>query len=346
LNVVRIINAALDETQEGQIILRGLIDPPSLNDLKRPDYQREILARRTIDDLIAALKSGNSRVPDVELAVRSGNFESGGKNQFVLRDEVWIIDGLQRVSAGRQFLMEGGRPLIGAAINFNTTEKWERERFEVLNRKRTRLSPNIHIRNRATECPAIMMIYQLCQDDSFVLAGRISWGQNMQRNELLTACTYMKTVCRLHSQFGAGKSVSIDALWVSLPPMMQAVGRGPMRENIKTFFALLDACWGVRSVVYKDRATHLRGGFLLALAEVLADHATFWRGNHLTVDSDTQRKIGQFPLRDPSIAARCSAASHSSLLYRDIVDHINSGRRTNKLTPFERREIGARREVA
>jgi len=347
LNVVRIINGALDETQEGQIILRGLIDPPSLNKLKRPDYQRAILGRKTIEALIAALKARTSRVPDIELAVRSGEFKSGNDHDFILEDDVWIIDGLQRVSAGRELLLEGDRPLIGCTVNFNTTEKWERGQFEYLNlnRYRKHLSPNIHIRNRAPDCPAIKMIYDLCKDDSFVLAGRVAWDQEMQRSELLTACTYLKTVCRLHSQFGPGKSSTIDALWMSLPTMMQKVGRTAMRDNIKGFFALLDTCWGIRNVVYKERATHLRGGFLYTLAEVIADHSAFWHGNQFSIDRDTQRKLTAFPLRDPSISAMCSTTSHTALLYRHIVDHINSGKRTKRLIPFNRREVGTRQEA-
>ena len=66
---LQILSAALDELTDGQIVLRGVIDPGSLGSLQKPTYQRETLRKDKIQELVEALRSGSGRVPDVELAV-------------------------------------------------------------------------------------------------------------------------------------------------------------------------------------------------------------------------------------------------------------------------------------
>src|SRR5579885_3678458 len=230
---LRILSGALDELSEGQIVLRGVIDPETFSALERPAYQRETLAKPTIAGLMEAYRDGAGRVPDVELAVRGERYGcTDVKGTYSITGSVFIIDGLQRISAARQFVFEGGRPLVGAMIHFGTTEEWERERFNILNMRRTRLSPNILLRNRAAQCPALSRLYALCSDESFVLYQRVSWSQYMRREELLTALGFLKTVMRLHSKFGAGRYVAVSGLWQALPPMMANVGHTTMVENV------------------------------------------------------------------------------------------------------------------
>jgi hypothetical protein len=343
---LRILSGALDELNEGQMVLRGVIDPASLGGLLRPTYQRETLPKSTIEGLIEAFRNGSGRVPDVELAVRGERYGcTDEKGTYTITGSVYIIDGLQRISAARQFTCGGGRPLVGAMVHFGTTEQWERERFRILNMRRTRLSPNVLLRNHAAECPSLRRLHQLCSDESFVLCQRVSWSQHMRREELLTALTFLKTVMRLHSSFGAGRYVSVSGIGQALPPMMATVGHATMIENVKTFFALLDATWGVRGILYKDRATHLKGAFLSALAEVISEYPTFWAGNTLRIDRDTQKKIGQFALGDPSVRAMACSTASIGLLSRLIVDHINSGKRTRRLVASDPFQRGSRREV-
>src|SRR5207253_3192595 len=136
----------------------------------------------------------------------------------------------------KQFVYDGGKPLVGAMIHFATTEEWERERFDILNMCRTKLSPNVLLRNRAAQCPSLRRLCDLCSDESFVLYQRVSWAQYMRREELLTALCFLKSVMRLHSKFGAGHYHSVSGLWQALPPMMASVGHSTMAENVKTFF--------------------------------------------------------------------------------------------------------------
>lgn len=175
---LKVLSAALDELTAGEIVLRGVIDPCTLGALLKPKYQRETLRKSTIEGLMNAFRTGSGRVPDVELAVRGDRYGcTDADGTYTIRGNVYIIDGLQRISAARQFVNEGGKPLVGAMLHFGTTEEWKRERFDILNMQRTKLSPNILLRNRAAQCPALGRLEQLCDDDSFVLYQRVSWSQ-------------------------------------------------------------------------------------------------------------------------------------------------------------------------
>ena len=332
---IKVLSGALDELSEGQIILRGVIDSGSLNGLLRPTYQRETLPKATIEGLMEAFRDGAGRVPDVKLAVRGDRYGcTDADGEYTINGDVYIIYGLQRVSAARQCIYDGGKPLVGATIHFGTTEPWERERFRILNMRRSRLSPNVLLRNQTAECPSLHRLYDLCSDETFVLCQRVSWSQNMRREELLTALSFLKTAMRLHSKFGAGRHGAVSWLWQALPPMMANVGYQAMIDNIKTFFQLLDSAWGVRELLYKDRATHLKVGFLSALADVISEYPAFWSGNSLRIDRDIQKKIGQFRLTDPNIRAIACGSSSIGLLTRLIVDHINTGRAGKAPLPF------------
>ncbi len=341
-----VLSGALDESTKGQIVLRGVIDPASLEGLLKPDYQRETLRKATIEGLMKAFQEGTGRVPDVELAVRGDRYGcTDSDGTYTIAGDVYIIDGLQRISAARQFVNDGGNPLVGAMIHFATTEAWERERFDILNMRRTRLSPNVLLRNRAAQCPSLGCLNELCRDESFVLCQRVSWSQYMRREELLTALSLLKTVMRLHSQFGAGRYVSVSAMWQALPPMMSNVGHSTMIENVKTFFQLLDSAWGIRGILYKDRATHLKCGFLFALADVISEYPAFWSAKSLRIDRDIQKKIGRFGLNDPNVRVMACNGSSVGLLSRLIVDHINAGKRLRRLVAPNRFQGGSRRAV-
>ena len=343
---LRILSGALDELSEGQIVLRGVIDPLSLGSLQRPAYQRETLPKSTIEGLMEAFRAGSGRVPDVELAVRGERYGcTDEKGAYTITGSVFIIDGLQRISAARQFVCDGGRPLVGAMLHFGTSEQWERERFRILNMRRTRLSPNVLLRNNTAECPSLRRLRQLTSDESFALCQRVSWSQHMRREELLTALTFLKTVIRLHSKFGAGRYISVSGICQAIPPMMANVGHATMIGNAKAFFELLDAAWGVRGILYKDRATHLKGAFLSALADVISEYPAFWSEKTLRIDRDMQKKIGQFPLGEPSIRAMACSTASIGLLSRLILDHLNAGKRTRRLLAPDPFRGGSRREV-
>lgn len=331
---VKIVNAALDET-DGRIILRGVIHPDSLRLLKAAPYQREVLEASKINALMSALATGN--VPDVELGMRGEEF-SAREDIVYLQDTVYIIDGLQRVTAGIQLLEQGAghQPRIGAAIHFNTDEKWERDRFKILNLYRSKLSPNVLLRNMKEDNQAVEILYALCEDRNFVLKGRVCWHQNMLKEHLITARTYVRTAGILHGHLGPGRSTQTDAIANGAQAIMEKTGPNVFRANIRTFFDLVDQCWGIQRIAIKSGAVYLRGNFLCCLANLCSRHDVFWKENRLFVEKDLMRKIAQFPVADPEISRLASAGGMAAdILYRLLVEHVNNGKRTKRLVARE-----------
>ena len=330
---VKFINAALDEDDKGAIILRGVISPESLDALKVGPYQREILPTAGINQLIRAFDTGS--VPDVELGMRGGNVLEKD-NAFYLQDDTYIIDGLQRITAAKQYVKGTKVPRLGATVHFNTTEDWERNRFRILNTLRVKLSPNVLIRNMKDEFQVVDMVMNLCKDKSFVLNDKVCWNQRMVRGELVTAMTFFRTFGYLHSRFGATKVSRFGELIPNLEEMYAKMGRGILRDNLKAFWTLMDECFKVKYVTFKEGNCFLRSGFLYVFATVLSDHANFWKDSRLVVDRHFRKKIAMFPIDDPEVIRLASAASggtSSDILYQLMVKHINRGKRTQTLKP-------------
>lgn len=340
INPVKIINGALDEVKESPIgiILRGVITADSLHHLLRDDYQREAQPLTSQGRILEALEKGEP-LPDIELGMRGENVTSREGN-FFLKDPVYIIDGLQRVSTAIHFCQTnpGAVVRLGATVHFNTTREWERKRFHTLNTNRLKVSPNVLLRNMREENPGVLALYGLSTNDKgFALHNRVSWTQRMAKGELLTATTFVKVVAMTHSHKVAGKGSAIDEVAPALAKIVQVFGVQVMRENVRTFFNLVDECWGIKRVQYREGAVQMKHAFLQVLARILADHYDFWQGDdekRLFVNADLKRKIAQFPIHDPEIMRLSSSGGMARvILYNMFRDHINSGKRTKRLTP-------------
>ena len=330
---VKMIHAALDEDTKGNIILRGVISPESLYLLKVAPYQREILPSSKISDLVEAFDSDGA-VPDVELGMRGGSFlEKEGA--FYLHDDTFIVDGLQRRTAAIKCLEAGKEPRLGASVHFNTDEKWERERFKILNTTNTKLSPNVLLRNMQTQYNIVELLNTISKDKSFVLSGKICWNQRMTREELITALGFLKVAAQLHTKFGATRSnTRIDDIVPAMEKLYTKLGRGTVRENIKMFWNVMDECFKIHYVTFKEGAVALKGGFLLTMATIFSDHSDFWKDSKLSVPRDLVKKIASFPTNDPEIVRLAGArGAAQEILYQLMVSHINSGKRTKRLTP-------------
>lgn len=330
---VKFINAALDESESGSIILRGVLSPESFELIRVGPYQREILPTSRVDNLMLAFE--HSSVPDIELGMRGGGFLEKDGSTFYLQDDTYVIDGLQRISAGKRCIKIGKVvPRLGAVVHFNTTENWERERFRVLNTVHTRLSPNVILRNMGKDYDAIELLQTLCKDSNFILGGKVCWNQRMTRGELISAATLLKSVGFLHAKFGAARTSSINELVPSVQRIYTKLGRGTLRDNIKAYWQVMDECFHVKTVTIKEAAAYLKTGFIFSLAEVFSDHANFWDDAKLTVSKDLRRKLALFPINDPEVGRLASAGGPAGdILYELLVKHINSGKRTNKLVP-------------
>ncbi len=338
---VRITNAALDEDDDGQIILRGKIDPTTLDAIQFDDYQREILTPATIAKIMKGFEKGGS-VPDVDLGMR-GHRTKGTKDVYTLLDPVFGVDGQQRIHTAKLFQAKGGVPKLGAMIHFDTTKTWEANRFRILNSLRKAVSVNVMARNERENFPVVEAIYDLCDDPTFVLRGRVCWQQNKTRAHLLTAATVLKTAGYIHAHLGPGRASRLSELLPALQKIHTKVGKNVFRDNIKMFYQLINDCWGIRTVTY-DGASHLKSTFLNVFGRVLSNHPVFWKGNRLFVEIDLIRKIKQFETLDPTVRHLSGAGGKAyGLLYNMFVEHINKGRRTKRLVP---RQVEVDEEVA
>ncbi len=335
---IRILNGGLDDFK-GDIIVRGSIDPRSLQDLMVDEYQREALPVTSLSSMLEAL-ADEVVFPDVELGMR-GHSVTEREGVFILKDPVYIVDGQQRVNAAIHFLRSNpDKPLrLGAMIHFGTTKAWERERFLATNTSRLKVSSNVILRNMRENSPAIQALYSLStRDERFVLKGRVCWNQRMTRGEFITATMLTKVAGRLMSHRApGGRSSRTQELVPSLDRAINVFGVNIFRENIRTFFDLLDECWGIRRIQFRESAIYMRGTFLFVMAKLLCDHLDFWTKDddrRLFVDASLRRKIGLFKINDPEIVRLASSAGKAhEMLYILMRDHINSGKRTRRLTP-------------
>lgn len=331
---LKMCHGALD-TEDGCKVLRGRIDPATLDMLLVDDYQREILPSSTIEQIMEGFEQADGSVPDIYLGMRGEQFHRCDNGSFVLRDPVYIIDGLQRVTAAKLFRERGGSPILGAGVYFNSNREWEIERFKRLNASRTKLSPNVLLRNTRSKCAGMELVYEMCLEDAqFVLKDRVCWQQRKQRSHLLTAMTMLRSICQLHAHLATGlQSVTtVDDVPKAMQKLYDLLGRSALRDNVRAFFQLVDDCWHVRSVTFTESAAHLRFTFLLTLARVLDNHERFWREKRLLVEMELMRKFKTFPVSDPTVQQLSGASGQAiKYLYNLMVDHLNRGKRTKRL---------------
>jgi hypothetical protein len=332
---VRIINGALDESDDSSsgIILNGRIDTATLHFLQ-PDtaYQRPLGDRA---DIYAALKDGKI-VPNIEVGVRGQDFTTDG-DDYLIFSPAYIIDGWQRVGTALRLLDNiPNHPLrIFASLHFGSDEIWERHRFTALNKNIRRISPNLHLRNMRDGNPAITTLFGLSHSDrEFVLHKRICWSQSMGREHLMTALNLAKVAMILHSQKGGQGAGTPDSVSIALERMAAAVTLQNFRKNISAFFGIIDDCWPFAAIEYRRSASQTKGTFLMTLARVMSDHPCFWDSDQriFSMDYEDRKKLAKFAINDPRISELAGSGGQArNILYRLIVDHMNSGRRTNRL---------------
>jgi hypothetical protein len=271
--------------------------------------------------------------------VRGGQFTER-EGSFYIQSPTYIMDGLQRISAARELVSTGHEAYLGATAYFNTTAKWERERFRILNAERVHVSPNVLLRNIRGDNVAVKLAFELTtKDKNFVLFERVTWQQNQKRTEVLTALVLLKVMHSLHAHEGITGRSSWEGVAQGMESLLAQIGKATLTNNITTFFNVLDECWSIRNVIFTERQSHLKANFLQALADVFSRHLNFWIGPKLWVERPLVKKVAGFPLHDPEVKALCGAGGQSRrLLMHMIVDHINSGKRTKRLRPRTKEE--------
>jgi hypothetical protein len=331
---IKLQSAALDE-RESEIVAHGWLDVEALKALRVGDYQREVIDSRygKVSSLRKAVEA-NARLPDIMLGMRGEKFTSKG-NAMILEEPIFIVDGLQRVSALLKYAIEyperAKNIRIGAEVRFDTTRDSEAALFTVLNVHRKAMSPSVILRNERHTSDGVLALYGLSNSDkNFALAGRVCWNQQMHRGDLCTAMAFAKVAMTLHRHAASGgRNISNPRLVPSvLNGMAKAVGLQNFRNNISTLYDALDEIWGIRGIKFTDRSTHTRQNFMIQFAGVISDHEDFWDGNKLMIDGSTKAKLRTFPMADPTITRLAGAgATAGIILYRYLVDHINKHRK-------------------
>lgn len=331
---VRIINGALDESDDStsSLILHGRIDPATLHFLKVDEYQRPLADRA---DLFAAMKDGKV-TPFAEIGVRGQDFITDG-DDFVIRSPAYIIDGWQRIGTAMRLLEAiPNHPLrIFASVHFGTSRQWESERFVDLNKNVKRVSPNIHLRNMRESNEAILVLYNItAKDGGSPLFKRVSWDQNAHRGEIVSAMNLAIAIHFLHTHRVGFRQRTADSVAAGLARIAKAVTPPTFRKNIHTFINLIDECWPLSGIEYRIKAPQVKSAFLYELARMLSKHQTFWEHNDntLTISADDRRKLAKFRVTDSQVQQLAgSGGAARQILYRLLVDHMNSGRRTQRL---------------
>lgn len=331
---IRVINGALDESEDSSsgIVLNGRIDAATLRFLQVDTYQRPLADRA---DIYSALKEGLI-VPNIEIGVRGQQIESDG-DDFIISSPAFIIDGWQRVGTALRLLEQvPDHPLrIFASIHFDTNEVWERHRFIDLNKNVKRVSPNIHLKNTRDSNEAILALYGLCvEDKSFPLFKRVSWSQNMQKGDVMSALALALVAQMLHGHRAPIHGRSVHVISSGLGNVASRVTVPTFRRNIFTFIKLIDECWPFSAIEYRSSAPQVKQTFMTELARMLSRHPVFWEHNDNTlfVGADDRRKLSKFPISDPRVVQLAGTGGAArKMLYQLLVDHMNSGRRTQRL---------------
>lgn len=331
---IRIVNGALDESEVSSsgLVLNGRVEPSTLRFLKVDSYQRPLGDR---SDIYAALKEGLV-VPNIEIGVRGQDFVCDG-DDFIIRSPAYIIDGWQRVGTALRLLEQiPSHPIrIFASLHFGSDEIWERHRFNALNKNVRRVSPNLHMRNMRDTNDALLALYALsAEDPTFPLFKKVSWSQNMQKGELLSASTFAVTVMMLHSHRAGFHGRSVELIAKQLSTVISRVTKATFRRNIVTFMRLIDECWPFAAIEYRRTAPQVKSTFLNELARMLSRHPVFWEHNDNTlfISADDRKKLAKFPITDPRVSQLAGSGGQShNMLYQLLVDHMNSGRRTQRL---------------
>jgi hypothetical protein len=339
---IRIINGALDEAEDSAspLVLNGRVDQSTLHHLKvDSEYQRALSDR---SDIFNALKEGRV-VPNIEVGVRGQDFITEGAD-FIIRSPAYIIDGWQRTgNALRLLQLMPHIPLrIFATVHFGTSREWEQHRFTELNKNVKRISPNLHMKNLRERNDAVLTLYGLStRDADFPLYKRVSWAQNFGRGELISALLFGLSIYYLHGHRAGFNGRSVDHVAAGLKLISQRITLPTFRRNAKTFIQLIDECWPLAALEKRTTATQIKGSFICELARMLSNHAAFWEHNDntLVVSADDRRKLAKFSLRDPQVVQLAGSGGASrQILYRLLVDHMNGGRRTNRLRSREESE--------
>jgi len=283
---VRINNCSLqeDDLTPDRIVIRGVLDQASLENIRLDWYQREQgFSDKHTDQIMSAFFLGTN-VADITIGMRGQRVKSN-KDTYILLDKCYCIDGGQRLHAAIMAVDE--RPdlkiHLGVKAYTDTTEKFENELFCRLGTTQVKISASILIRNKKKESPAASMLINISKNPDFALKDRICWDQIRARHQLMMGFTFTGIAAALHAHKGgarAGGRRPYDLL-ASLDRVLSVITEPIASNNLIAFFDAVDRCWTVRHLEggSDEPRPHLKGAFLCLLARLLSSYEEFWTGD-------------------------------------------------------------------
>ena len=347
---IKFVNAVLSTLErEGQTttVLQGSLDRTSVGDLLYDKYQRLVVPGPKQKELIMSVRAGT--VPPITLGVRGSALRDGGNGTFYVPESVFTIDGRQRNASFMKLeeLEPGASPLLRVLVYFNTTYTWERRLFLQLNLNGLRLAANVVARDLADDYLIIEDLLHLTRSNMvFPLWERVCWEQRFRKGELINARTFLQTCGLVHANFGPTRSSDTEAIVAGNQAVAEAIGSKQFLANVEAFWNLVEGCWGVKNIEYRQSATQLKGGFLSVLARLLQSCPEFWVSptkkaeaaglrSQLVIGKNRRDRLRTFPLQDPTVVAMAGGnvgKMGNTPFYVMLLDHMNHGlRAANKL---------------
>ena len=341
---IKLIKAGLQERDNGDIAAHGWLDIHSIRRIGVADYQREFLspAQRTKTKLMTALENGD-RLPDIILGMRGQDFDSV-KDDIILHNDVYVIDGLQRISHMMMFAdlypERADELIIGAEVRFDTNYEIEDELFRKLNlgAYKIPLSTNVVLRNLRKKHNSILTVYGLSENTpSFPLYKKVQWNQRMAKGQLITAIMLFRVALVLHSRFTVGGSRNDNPLntGINLDKLAKSIGLSNLRANVEEFFKIINELWPYDKLEFRAKATQCKGTFLICLAGILNDYDLFWSDKKLFVGTRMKQRFSNFPVNDPNFQRMCASGTSVWPMVRfTMLSAINKGiSAKNRLVP-------------
>lgn len=287
------------------VAMTGEIEWDSLSRLAIPDYQREEIPKQIQKIYEAAFNL--EPVNPIEICSRGTDFDlaNKGKNsqKLVLKDNVFIIDGQQRRSAFMKIFREGAHDKVSklrVTIYLGTTERWESERFNIVNFMPIKVSSSVFMKNQRLNYQSVDILYRLTQVRESALYGKVQWTQAKNRQNIFTSLVYGSAVgCMLaNREIKATK----NELPKRLEELLEKYGEESFRDNALTMFELYNEIWNINSFTFSDKVIQAKGNFVRAFGLFLGQHEEFWRhtesGRGLLVPSRVTEKLKRFPVED------------------------------------------------
>lgn len=344
--MIKLRNGLLVEPRGGRVVIRGELEPETLSSLKIEWYQRGLVSQTKIKDMMQGIEADSSNIPDLTLGMRGTNFTITN-NDVVLHDDTYIIDGLQRWTAGI-LLTEKSPPFfpyLGVKAFTLSDINFELKMFRELNSKRTAMAASVLLRNEKEYSRVAATLFGLGGDKKFAMCDRIAWEQRVDTRfggQLLRGITLLDILMSLHRHVPSWSRErgSVLRRLYSVEKVIGSVGLQQARENLITFFDAVDEAWGIRDSQIKYSETFITPGWLIALAIVFSDHREFWRENAvLYIPRDLQRDLKKLRWSDQKLnmLARGNQSGRDELV-RQFVDMLNKGKTTNRLVDRYTRE--------